>query len=47
VTTASSSIAHLDGVESQLVVRSEHSVQGNLEAIEEIRRILLEHAGVR
>jgi hypothetical protein len=39
--------AYLDGVESQLVVRSEHSVQGNPEAIEEIRRILLEHAGVR
>jgi hypothetical protein len=39
--------AHLDGVESQLVVRSEHSVQGNPEAIEEIRRILLERAGVR
>ena len=39
--------AHLDGVESQLVVRSEHSVQGNPEAIEEIRRIFLEHAGVR
>jgi hypothetical protein len=39
--------AHLEGVESELVVRSEHSVQGNPEAIEEIRRILLEDAGIR
>jgi hypothetical protein len=35
--------AHLEDVESELVVRSEHSVQGNPIAIEEIRRILLEH----
>jgi hypothetical protein len=34
-------------VESELVVRSEHSVQSNPEAIEEIRRILPEHAGTR
>jgi hypothetical protein len=34
-------------VESEPVVRSEHSVQSNPEAIEEIRRILLEHAGIR
>jgi pimeloyl-ACP methyl ester carboxylesterase len=39
--------AHLDGVESELVVDSEHSVQGNPVAIEEIRRILLEHAAAR
>jgi len=36
--------AHIDGVESELVVRSGHSVQSNPRAIEEIRRILLEHA---
>lgn len=36
--------AHIDGVESELVVRSAHSVQGNPHAIEEVRRILLEHA---
>jgi hypothetical protein len=35
--------AHLDGVASERVVRSGHSVQGHPEAIEEIRRILLEH----
>ena len=35
--------AHLDGVESELVVRSDHSVQGNPQAIEEVRRILLLH----
>jgi pimeloyl-ACP methyl ester carboxylesterase len=35
--------AHVDGVESELVVRSEHSVQGNPRAIEEVRRILLLH----
>jgi hypothetical protein len=34
-------------VESEPVVRSEHSDQSNPEAIEEIRRILLEHAGIR
>jgi hypothetical protein len=33
--------AHLDGVESELVVRWEHSVQGHQpEAIEEVQRIL-------
>ena len=36
--------AHIDGVESELVVRSGHSVQLNPEAIEEVRRILLENA---
>jgi pimeloyl-ACP methyl ester carboxylesterase len=35
--------AHLDGVESELVVRSPHSVQANPYAIGEVRRILLEH----
>ena len=38
--------AHIDEAVSQLVVRSSHSVQGNPQAIEEIRRILLEHATV-
>ncbi|HWU41415.1 MAG TPA: alpha/beta fold hydrolase, partial [Candidatus Acidoferrum sp.] len=36
--------AHIDGVESELVVRSGHSVQLNPEAIEEVRRILRENA---
>jgi len=36
--------AHIDGVKSELVVRWEHSVQGQPEAILEVRRILLEHA---
>jgi pimeloyl-ACP methyl ester carboxylesterase len=36
--------AHLDGMASELVVTSDHSVQGNPEAIEEVRRILVEHA---
>jgi hypothetical protein len=36
--------AHIDGVESELVVRSDHSVQWAPEAIEEVRRILLLHA---
>src|SRR5262249_11794527 len=35
--------AHLAEAESELIVRSGHSVQGNPEAIEEIRRILLLH----
>jgi hypothetical protein len=35
--------AHIEGVESELVVRFGHSVQGHPQAIEEIRRILLEH----
>jgi hypothetical protein len=41
------SSAHIEGVESELVVRSSHSVQGRPEAIEEVRRILREHMGVR
>src|SRR5580658_9689315 len=38
--------AHIDGVESELVVRSGHSTQGRPETIEEVRRILYEHAGI-
>jgi triacylglycerol esterase/lipase EstA (alpha/beta hydrolase family) len=36
--------AHIEPVESELVVRSPHSVQSNPHAIEEVRRILLKHA---
>ncbi|MEN8184269.1 MAG: hypothetical protein ABFS46_17220 [Myxococcota bacterium] len=35
--------AHLEGVESELIVRSIHSSQGHPETILEVRRILLEH----
>jgi len=35
--------AHVDGVESELVVRSDHSTQSNPFTIEEVRRILLLH----
>ncbi len=35
--------AHLDGVVSEVLVRSDHGVQKNPEAIREVRRILLEH----
>lgn len=38
--------AHIDGVESELVVRSSHSTQGNPHTIEEVRRIILLHAGL-
>ena len=38
------SSAHIDGVESELVVRSSHSSQGKPQTIEEVRRILLLHA---
>jgi hypothetical protein len=37
--------AHLDGAVSELIVESGHSVQGHPEAIEEVRRILLQHIG--
>ena len=37
------SSAHLEGMASELVVTSGHSVQQNAEAIEEVCRILLEH----
>jgi hypothetical protein len=37
--------AHMEPVDSELVVRhSGHSTQGNPQTIEEVRRILLEHA---
>jgi pimeloyl-ACP methyl ester carboxylesterase len=39
--------AHIEPVASEKVVKSPHSVQSNPHAIEEIRRILLEHAGER
>jgi pimeloyl-ACP methyl ester carboxylesterase len=39
--------AHIDGVESELVVRSDHSVHWAPEAIEEVRRILLLHAEIK
>lgn len=39
--------AHIKGVDSELVVRSGHSCQSNPHAIEEVRRILYEHAGLR
>lgn len=35
--------AHLEGVESEKVVRSSHSAQSNPAVIEEIRRILMAH----
>jgi pimeloyl-ACP methyl ester carboxylesterase len=41
------SSAHIDGVESEVVVRSAHSTQGRPETIEEVRRILRLHAGVK
>jgi len=36
--------AHIEGVESELVVNSGHSAQGNPHTVEEVRRILLLHA---
>lgn len=36
--------AHLEGVESEVVVRWNHSLQGRPQTIEEVRRILTEHA---
>jgi hypothetical protein len=36
--------AHIDGVASEKVVRSSHSVQGNPDTIQEVKRILMEHA---
>jgi pimeloyl-ACP methyl ester carboxylesterase len=38
--------AHIDSVESELVVHSGHSTQATPETIEEVRRILYEHAGI-
>lgn len=37
--------AHIAGVESEYIVRAEHSCQGHPFTIEEVRRILLEHIG--
>jgi hypothetical protein len=39
--------AHIEPVESELIVRSSHSAQGNPHTIEEVRRILRLHAGVQ
>jgi hypothetical protein len=36
--------AHLDGVQSELLVRSDHGVQKDPEAVQEVLRILLSHA---
>jgi len=38
--------AHIDGVESEFVVRSGHSTQATPQTIEEVRRILYKHAGI-
>ena len=38
------SSAHIDGVESEMIVHSGHSMQGNPETIQEVKRILFEHA---
>jgi hypothetical protein len=35
--------AHLNGMESEFIVRSDHSSQLNPLAIDEVRRILVEH----
>ena len=40
------SSAHIDGVESEKIVNSAHSMQGNPETIQEVKRILREHAKV-
>jgi pimeloyl-ACP methyl ester carboxylesterase len=39
--------AHIEGVESEKIVRSGHSTQGHPETIEEVRRILREHIGAQ
>jgi pimeloyl-ACP methyl ester carboxylesterase len=39
--------AHIEGVASEVVVRSGHSTQGHPETIEEVRRILTEHLSAR
>ena len=38
--------AHIEGVDSEFIVRSGHSTQATPQTIEEVRRILYEHAGV-
>jgi hypothetical protein len=40
------SSAHIEPVESELVVRSGHSAEGNPHTIEEVRRILRKQAGL-
>ena len=39
--------AHIEGVASELVVRSDHSTQGHPDTVEEVRRILREHLGLK
>jgi pimeloyl-ACP methyl ester carboxylesterase len=39
--------AHIERVESEVVVRSSHSTQGIPQTIEEVRRILLRHVGLK
>jgi hypothetical protein len=39
--------AHLDGVESEVIVQSPHSLQSNPAAILEVRRILRDRVGAR
>jgi hypothetical protein len=41
------SSAHIEPVESELVVKSSHSAQGNPHTIEEVRRILRLHVGLK
>lgn len=41
------SAAHIEPVESELVVKSSHSTQGNPNTIEEVRRILRLHVGLK
>jgi len=41
------SSAHIEPVESELVVKSSHSTQGNPHTIEEVRRILRLHLGLK
>ena len=41
------SSAHMTPVESELVVKSNHSTQGNPHTIEEVRRVLRLHVGVK
>jgi len=38
--------SHLDGVESEVTVRSDHGVQKDAEAINEVTRILYKHLGI-
>ncbi len=41
------SSAHIEGVESEKIVNSPHSMQGNPETIQEVKRILIEHINRR